>query len=222
MPEFELIDDKVEEQETIVGKEPAAPHSANVSPADVMGPVMAAAAAEAEPQKAPEPEQQQGAGEDPKVLKSVNDEVIKVASHAFLDFRKKLTMLFKPEVGVIDDMIVTWQNRYHPKDEAGKEGKLNIVMYVKSIPDEKTGTQSYNSFTVEAKMNFTTDPHPATEEEDRKQKAAEVAKAASDKMKAEAATPTPAAVPQAAAAQAQAAAVPASANSGAPSEAEIL
>lgn len=134
----------------------------------------AASAAESTPAQAQAPAP---AAEAPKAeqAKSMNDEIIKVISNTFLDFRKKVTMMFKPEAGVIDDMIVTWQNRYVPRGaaasadgapaEGSKEGKLNVVIYLKTIPDEKTGTQAYNSFTIDAKMNFKTDAHPALEME---------------------------------------------------------
>jgi hypothetical protein len=128
-----------------------------------------------------------------QTAKAVNDEIIKVISNNFLDFRKRITMLFKPEVGVIDDMIVTWQNRYIPsadvvakaaadvnpaQNNTIKEGKLNVVIYLKTVPDKVTGTQGYNSFTIEAKMNFASDNHPATELDNKEQKVEEVVMAA--------------------------------------------
>lgn len=125
--------------------------------------------ADAPPQAAPSDKEQE--------VHNANDQIIKVISNHFLEFRNKVNMMFKPEFGVIDDMIVTWQNRYIPSDPATKgeaapaaqaqepkfkEGRMNVVIYLKTVPDEKTGSQGYNSFTIDAKINFASDPHPAT------------------------------------------------------------
>lgn len=127
-----------------------------------------------------------------EAAKTVNDEIIKVISGHFLEFRKKVSMIFKPEAGVVDDMIVTWQNRYTQQQDPAscvKEGKLNVVIYLKTIPDEKTRTQGYNSFTIDAKMNFTSDVHPAIElEAQAKKKSEEVVAAAEIAASASAST----------------------------------
>jgi hypothetical protein len=136
-----------------------------------------------------------------EAAKAVNDEIIKVISGHFLEFRKKVSMMFKPEVGVIDDMIVTWQNRYvQQQDPASnvKEGKLNVVIYLKTVPDEKTRTQGYNSFTIDAKMNFTSDAHPSIELEAQAKKKSEEVTAAAAAADAAANTPQSAPAPTAA------------------------
>lgn len=156
--------------------------------------------------------------------KAINDEIVRVISNTFLEFRKKVTAMFKPEVGVIDDMIVTWQNRYLPRvaaqaaaaatsasdggDQAKsiKEGKLNVVLYLKTIPDEKTGTQGYNSFTIDAKMNFTSDTHPAIEMEATAAAAATATKKKSEEVASAAQAAAASDAPAAAAAAPQAAA----------------
>lgn len=120
-----------------------------------------------------DPPQQAASADKKHEVHNANDQIIKVISNHFLEFRNKVNMMFKPEFGVIDDMIVTWQNRYVPSDPAAngdvaaaqeprvKEGRMNVVIYLKTVPDEKTGSQGYNSFTIDAKINFASDPHPA-------------------------------------------------------------
>lgn len=108
--------------------------------------------------------------------KERNDEVVKLVSNAFLEFRRQLTTLISPDLGVIDDITLTWQGRYvAPKKDQEqeqdehvpkptKEGNLHLVFYTKTIPEPETGKQVFNSFTVNTTIGFARDLHPGSEE----------------------------------------------------------
>jgi hypothetical protein len=126
-------------------------------------------------------------------------EVAKLVNKYFLEFRNKVNMMFKPELGTIDDMIVTWKNSLvlgkdqqpvasnpekttadatavDAKDESKpiKDGHMHVMICLRTPPDAE-GKQSFNTFTVDCTVRFSSDDHPVVAfEEQRKKKAEEV------------------------------------------------
>lgn len=129
------------------------------------------------------------------------DHIIRQVSVAFLDFRKQLNSIISPELGVIDDMILTWRARHTKKPAAeaagaakaapesnSKEGDLHIDFYTKVPPTDKSPKQDFESFTINSKITFPCDIHPlvakSMEEAAAAATAANAAKAASDAIDA--------------------------------------
>ena len=110
--------------------------------------------------------------------KEQNAEIVKRITAAFLDFRKSLTMIVNPELGVVDDIAMTWLARYERGgiDPYKKTGRMHITMHTKTAPEPGTGKQTFNSFTIDSNVSFERDTHPAleppkeVEEEEEKKK----------------------------------------------------
>jgi hypothetical protein len=129
----------------------------------------------------------------PQDEKQKRDEVVKIVSMNFLEFRRRLSLMVPQELGLIDDLIVTWQSHYvDPKEAADpkviKAGKVNVLFYTKTPPKPTTGEQTFNSYSIETTISFTSDVHPAIELEAQKKKEEEEAQ-----KKKEADNPAPAA-----------------------------
>jgi hypothetical protein len=120
------------------------------------------------------------------------DDVAKLVNEYFLVFRNKVNLLFNPELGTIDDMIVTWENSFepvttekkaddaNPKQTSGvttKESKIGHMHMMNCLraPPNAEGKQLFNTFTINCTTHFTSDLHPAIAfEEQRKKKTEEV------------------------------------------------
>ena len=99
-----------------------------------------------------------------------DDEIIKVASRAFLVFKKELNDLF-PDSGVIDDLTLTWQahnvkstkpvvellteqeeGSEESKSPVVKTGKMHITFYTKKGTED---SQSFSSYGLDTTISFT-------------------------------------------------------------------
>lgn len=108
--------------------------------------------------------------------KARNAEIVKRATAAFLQFRKALTALVSPELGVIDDLTVTWISRYvveKAEEAAQKMGRMHVSLHTKTPPDGENRRQIFNSFVIDSNVSFEKDLHPAVEEEEEKKKLAD-------------------------------------------------
>jgi len=88
--------------------------------------------------------------------------IIKCATEAFLEYRAKLSSLNKPELGLIDDLTVTWSARYV---EDKKIGYMHVNMHTKTIPEPGDGSQRFHSFLVNSSISLENDKHPLTKTE---------------------------------------------------------
>jgi hypothetical protein len=105
-----------------------------------------------------------------------NYEIVRHATLAFVQFRRELTKIVSPELGLIDDLALTWQARYSSKREAeeedkiGKTGRLHLVLHTKTIPEPVTCKQIFNSFSIDSTVSLDGDAHPAAAEEEKEKK----------------------------------------------------
>lgn len=117
--------------------------------------------------------------------KEHNDEVVKAATIAFLDYRRALNKLILPGLGVIDDLTVTWLTHYNKgtdqmAPQSKKVGYMHVLLHTKTPPDIENGRQIFNSFAIDSNVTFENDLHPMIEEEQKRHNNEEKAKSASN------------------------------------------
>jgi hypothetical protein len=116
------------------------------------------------------PEKEQTAADKEKER---NAEIVKRATIAFLEYRKALTAIISPELGVVDDLTITWLARYASEkkgDPLKKTGRMHVSLHTKTPPEAETGRQVFNSFAIDSNVSFERDLHPAVEAQEQEKK----------------------------------------------------